>query len=261
MKKLFIISVVLFFGLESFSQQSPKPKNKKEEKRKKIDALIKQEEEGVVAYKKHFSYGGKLISDGFGFFIEKGKANSIRKATLYQLEIGERKHQKETSTISFLTGTTYTYGKINFVYPVKLGVQQQFLLGNKTNKNGVSISGNYGGGLSIALLRPYELQVTKSGQNVFIRYESADSSLFVNSGAINGGPTLSNGWNGLKVTPGAYAKTALRFDYGKYNEMISALEIGLTAEFYSKKIPQMVYNKQRNFFFNAYVALVFGKRK
>jgi hypothetical protein len=43
--------------------------------------------------------------------------------------------------------------------------------------------------------------------------------------------------------------------------MVNALEVGLTAEFYSKKIPQLIYLKQRNLFFNAYISIVFGKRK
>ena len=44
----------------------------------------------------------------------------------------------------------FIYGKENFFYPVKLGVQQQILLGNKSNKNGVSVTANYGGGIVIS---------------------------------------------------------------------------------------------------------------
>jgi hypothetical protein len=56
-------------------------------------------------------------------------------------------------------------------------------------------------------------------------------------------------------------KPAIRFDYGKYNEMVSAIEIGLIGEFYAKKIPQMVYQKERQLFVSAFVAIVFGRRK
>jgi hypothetical protein len=65
----------------------------------------------------------------------------------------------------------------------------------------------------------------------------------------------------MEVVPGAYVKTGLRFDYGKYNEMISALEVGITGEFYSKKVPQMIYIEQKQFFLSAYVTLMFGRRK
>jgi hypothetical protein len=65
----------------------------------------------------------------------------------------------------------------------------------------------------------------------------------------------------LKLTPGLYVKPGLRFDYGRFNDLVSAIEVGVAAEFYSKKVPQMLYNKEKQFFFSAYFALLFGKRK
>jgi hypothetical protein len=65
----------------------------------------------------------------------------------------------------------------------------------------------------------------------------------------------------LKFTPGLYVKPAVRFDYGRYNDLVSALEVGVTGEFYGKKVPQMLYNKQKNFFFTAYFTVTFGRRK
>ena len=136
----------------------------------------------------------------------------------------------------------------------------QFLLGNKSNKNGVSITGNIGGGLSLGLLRPYEVKVEKNGQDVYIKYDSPDSLLFL-SGPVLGGPGLGRGWSDLKITPGIYLKPALRFDYGKYYEMINAIEVGVIGEYYTKDIPQMVHNDPKKFFLSAYFSLVFGKRK
>ena len=139
-------------------------------------------------------------------------------------------------------------------------MQKQFLLGNKSNKNGVSVTANIGGGLSLGLLRPYELQVEKNGELVYVRYESDDSLLF-KTGTINAGPGLGKGWNHLKFTPGLYVKPGLRFDYGRYNDLLTAIEVGVAAEFYSKKVPQMFDNKQKQFFFSAYFTVMFGKRK
>jgi hypothetical protein len=86
--------------------------------------------------------------------------------------------------------------------------------------------------------------------------------IFANPVGLNpSGPGLGKGWNHLKLTPGLYVKPGLRFDYGRYNDLLTAIEVGVTAEFYSKKIPQMISNKERQFFFSAYFALMFGKRK
>jgi len=265
MKKVLILITLSAFSFVAFSQQNQKSdkKSRKEAKRDKINAQIKAEEEGVIAYKKHFAFGVKLTSDGYGISFEKGYSKSVRKATLFQLEITERKHQKEEKQRNPTPGISSApiiYGKINFFYPVKLGVQKQFLLGNKSNKNGVSITANVGGGLSLGFLRPYELEVDKNGERTFIRYESEDSLLF-RSGPYYGGPGLGKGWNNLKFTPGLYVKPGLRFDYGRYNDLVSAIEVGVAAEFYSKKIPQMFDNKERQFFFSAYFTIMFGKRK
>jgi hypothetical protein len=264
MKKIIFSLFVVSLSLGSFAQQ--KTKSSKEERREKkkdrINAMMKLEEEGVITNKKHFVGGVKLNSDGYGGFLEKGIAQSVKRSLLFQLDISERKHPKEVKQINRNGAGPYVYGKINFFYPVKLGVQEQFLLGNKGNKNGVSVTANVGGGISLGLLRPYLLGYDSAGTQIFrgLTSNKFDSTRFLTFDPISG-PNLGTGFNKLKVTPGAYAKAALRFDYGKYNEVVSGLEVGVTAEFYSKKIPQMVYSKENNFFFSAYVSLIFGKRK
>ncbi len=258
MRRLFLITAGFLIAFSSFAQKAKK--EKKEENRKRINALIKQEEEGVISYRRHTVFGGKLINDGYGVFMEIGRAKSVKKAMLYQLELSERKSPREEKQSNPLYYTSpFIYGKQNFVYPVRLGMQQQILFGNKSNKNGVSITGNYGGGLAVALLRPYYVKLSSTGN--YVKYESADSATFLQVNDINSGPGFSKGWSDLTVNPGAYVKTALRFDYGSYNEIVSALEVGISGEFYSKKIPIMVRDPQKQFFFSGYVAILFGRRK
>jgi hypothetical protein len=266
MRKIFLLIITFSFSFCSLAQYARK--QRRQEKREYINQLIKQEEEGVIAFKKSFVFGAKLISDGYGIFFELGRANSVKKGTLYQLEISERKNIKEEKTYSYYSNSApsnfppFIYGKENFFYPVKLGVQQQRLLGNKSNKNGVAITTNYGGGVSLAFLRPYYIQVSEGNSVMlrYIKYNSSDSAEFLGSHII-GGPTFGKGWNELTVSPGLYAKAAVRFDYGSYNEVISAIEVGVAADLYSKKIPQIVYSPEKQFFFSGYVTILFGKRK
>lgn len=268
MKKLLLLVMMAAVAVPAIAQDTKSDKKtRKEERRLRISAIAKQEEEGVIKYKKHTAIGAKLTTDGYGGFIEVSRAQSVKRALLFQLDISERKHLKEIkqSNIYDIYGTTspLIYGKINFFYPVRLGVQQQFLLGNKGNKNGVSITANGGGGLIAGILRPYLVEVQKNagGQSEFVKYDPADTASYFLNGPYIGGPNLGTGWNQMKVTPGLYAKAAVRFDFGKYNEMLNAVEVGVSGEFYSKKIPQMVFNKDKQAFFSAYVAIIFGKRK
>ncbi|MEP7142149.1 MAG: hypothetical protein ABI707_04725 [Ferruginibacter sp.] len=282
MRKLFFICLAVAATLPSFAQKSKK--ERRDERKQRINELIKQEEEGVIAYHKHFVFGIKLTNDGYGGFLEWGRAKSIKKALLFQLDITERKHAKEDKQTNLSVPTApFSYGKINYFYPVKIGVQQQILLGNKTNRNGVSVTGNFGGGISLALLRPYNLEINDraKGNRKSIRFESSDSTLvstttipptyeldnvlFTDNNTLEelqvSGTGLGKGWGQMKVTAGLYAKAAVRFDYGKYNEMLDAIEVGLTGEFYSKKVPQMVFTNPKQYFITAYVAIMFGKRK
>lgn len=259
MRKIFFLLIMAQLSIHANAQDSRK--QRQQAKRQHINNILKQEEEGVITYKKSFAFGAKLTTDGYGIFFELGRASSIKKSMLYQLEISERKNIKEEKqTSNFSNSAPYIYGKENFFYPVKLGVQQQLLLGNKSNKNGVAVTANYGGGISAAFLRPYYVQVQNGNSIDYVKYNSPDSLQFL-TGNILGGPGLGKGWNQLTVTPGVYAKAAVRFDYGTFNEIISALEVGVTAEYYAKKIPQMVYNPEKQFFFGGYVAIIFGKRK
>jgi hypothetical protein len=259
------ITCLMFHGVVSAQKTKS---DRREEKKQRINALAKQEEEGVIAFRKQTVFGFKLLNDGYGMFLEIGRAQSVKKSLLFQFELSERKHPKEEKQSNIVLETApFVYGKINYFYPMRLGVQQQFLLGNKTNKNGVSVTANFGGGLSLGFLRPYYLEIsdpnTLGRRN--IKYESADSSFFRDNNALMNyyvtGSRFGVGWNEIKVTPGLYLKSALRFDYGRYNEMVNGLEVGLNVDYYTKNIPQLIFVDPKKLFFNAYITLVFGKRK
>jgi hypothetical protein len=53
----------------------------------------------------------------------------------------------------------------------------------------------------------------------------------------------------------------MRFDYGRYNETVSALEIGMSLEAYASKIPIMALREEKRMFFQGYIAILFGRRK
>jgi hypothetical protein len=78
---------------------------------------------------------------------------------------------------------------------------------------------------------------------------------------ILGASGFTKGWGEMKFAPGVHAKTGLRFDWGRFNNAISAIEVGANVEFYAKKVEQMVGVEPNQFFLNGYLAVVFGNRK
>ncbi len=272
-KKLFFISFILSSVFVSAQQKvkstgADAKQLKKAERREKINQLIKQEEEGALIYQKQGAFGFKFNTDAWSMFYEHGRYKTITKTNLWWLELGERKHPKEekvptlSASQGFLIISSYIYGKQNNFYYLKAGLGQQVLIGGKGNKNGVAVSAIYGGGFSAGLLKPYyiEIQNPSTNQKEQIKYTNNDS-LFLNPSIILGKGSFGKGFNEIKFVPGVHARAALRFDYGRYNEVLSAMEVGVNAEYYSQSMPILLLNKENKFFFNAYISLVFGKRK
>lgn len=265
MKKIILLTVSALISFYSFSQDSAGKKLTKKERKtdeqKRRNVLLKQNEEGVLYFAKHTAGGVQLRTNGYGAFIELGRSRSARWTNLYAFEITEIKHRKEEKSGGALTNA-FVYGKINNFYQAKLGFGQQYVFGQKGNKNGVAVLGIVQGGLSVGVLKPYYITPnSQSGIGHDIKYDSKDSVAFLDPFAISGGAGFTKGWNELKVKPGVYLKTALRFDFGRYNESIQALEIGMSLDYYASKIPQLAFSPPANLFFQGHIAFVFGKRK
>ena len=269
MKNIFIACLFLLpICLNAQQKQVSERQQKKADRRAQIDKLIKQEEEGALIFNKQSIFGIKLNTDGYGIFYEKGKYKTINKTNLWWIELNEHKHVKEEKfakgdpNFGFLIGNPYVYGKINNFFIFLIGIGQQKLIGGKGNKNGVATTLNYGGGFALAMMKPYHLDVNDplSGATKTIRYVQ-DSTLFLDQTRIIGATGFTKGLGRMDYIPGFHARASLRFDYGRYNETASGIEVGINAEYYTKEIIQMAQNANKKFFFNAFVAITFGRRK
>ncbi len=264
MKKICLILIITSLAVSAFAQSKrEEKKEKKEAKRQKINEMVRQAEEGVLIYQKQSIFGIQLRTNGYGIYYELGRMKTNRKTNIYRIDITELKHSKEEKQLggSFIFGNPFVYGKINNFYPITVGFGQQYILGQKGNKNGVAVTGIYNVGLSVGLLRPYYLNVDDSvGGEQTIKY-SENNTLFLDRGAIRSGGGFGKGWNELKVKPGAFAKVGMRFDYGRFNESVSGLEIGMSLEAYASKIPLLALQKDKRMFFQGYIAVLFGRRK
>jgi len=274
MAKQISIFIFSFFLLaQSFGQQAAIPYEKKREeklqKKNRINEIIRNEEEGVPAFAKQSIFSYKQNHDGYGFVFEKGWMKTPYKSTIVQIELSEKRHPKEDkqgkqifSNSGFAVfGRPFVFGKQNIFYQAKAGIGKQLMIGGKTNKNGVAAYFVIVGGFSAGLERPYYLEIDATPVNLRIKYTEQNRSKFLNSNEILGGTGLQLGWNEMKFNPGAYAKAGLRFDWARFNQVVSAIEFGFSADIYSKKVIQMVDNPAKSFFPSGYIGLVFGNRK
>lgn len=240
-------------------------KDKKTLKRERINAMVKEEEEGNLSYVKQNGFGIELRTNGYGVFFEIGRRRSQRWTNTYSIELSEIKHSKEEKTGGSFFTSPFVYGKINNFYQAKLGFGQQYIFGQKGNKNGVAVIGLAQAGFSMGMLKPYYISLSSTGET--IKYDD-EPNTFLSYDPNNSAAGFTKGWNEVKLKPGAYVKAALRFDIGRFNESVSAIEIGLSMDAYADKISIMApvsddihsVGPQR-FFFQGHIAFVFGRRK
>ncbi|MET0634906.1 MAG: hypothetical protein ABWZ25_02695 [Chitinophagaceae bacterium] len=264
MKKFCLIVSVVLLASAAQSQSSREDRlQRKEAKKNRISELIRQSEEGVLVFERQSIFGIQLRTNGYGVFYELGFMKTNRKTNIFRIDVAEVKHPREEKLFggSFPFGSPFVYGKINYFYPVSLGFGQQYILGQKGNKNGVAVSAIYNAGLTLGLLRPYYITIEDATRNPkTIRFTESDSTEFL------GGPFLSRGgfgkgWSEIKVKPGAFAKLAMRFDWGRFNETVSGMEIGLSADYYTDDIPILLFQNDKKLFFQGHLAILFGRRK
>lgn len=233
-----------------------------------------------VIYRKSWNAGMRLRSNGFCFGAEFTRSQRFKKSLLFQVQFSYFVDPKQTRQQSpygsggiFGDGyKPYIFGKRNSLFTLYGGVGQKFLLAEKGKRHGVQIFFKYAAGFSLAILKPYYLKVVDTtsiqnntfSQTVDIGYvEGGNNELFLGNSRygniIVGASGFRKGWK-LSALPGLHTEIGMEFDFGKNDQIIKALEIGVAADFYYKKVPVMI---QDNTFLypSVYVGFMLGQRK
>jgi hypothetical protein len=264
---LFFFPLVIL-SVPAFAQQSGTPdynysNSKNSAKQQRINQMMKMDEEGEIIFNHYGLFGLKLATNGYGLFYERGKFLTNKKSRTLTFELNEIKDPKDHQEAVSTDGYTYNYvsvGRLNNFYEFKASYGQQILLGGKGNKNGVAVTYLYSAGLSLGMLKQYVLDLQPTAQNPNV-LTSTYPTIFDSSYVVYDTKGFGGGWDHLRFTPGLNAKLAMRFDFGRFNQNITAFESGVTAEYYVQEMPLMAYVQPKHLFFNAYISIMFGKRK
>ncbi|MDX2002764.1 MAG: hypothetical protein SFW35_10050 [Chitinophagales bacterium] len=258
-----ILSIlILLIGLPSIAQV---PLSMRDPKKK-----------GII-YRKEFTFGAKIASNGWGVVFNTGKILNIKRTRLFEFELADIKHPKEKKQSAELgfwslpvgSPKDFYYGKQNEFFTIRAGFGYRRNIAEKAEKNGVNLSLVYLGGISLGFLKPYYLDlaypIDSAGDIAEVRSEkygdNNNQAKFTNWYEIVGASGFGKGFKELEPVPGVYAKLALNFEFGSRDNFITALEGGFMADIYYKKVPIMI-NQDNNFLWmQAYLSLHIGKRK
>ena len=225
------------------------------------------------ALKNEFSGGFQLLTNGYGLFVQYGMLHGgdeygaeyqdkFYQVRLFELELNEIKHSKEIKSQPLFSYNNsqprnYILGKVNNFYQMNIGFGIRKLIAGKPDPETFSIHWASRGGLSLALLKPYYLDIYGLGE---VKYSDSIAQDFISPELIRGKASLAKGLDEIKVIPGLYLKSGLHFDFSGKKKLASALEVGVNGSIYTKKIKQMVNIDPQLYFFGAYVSLQFGKK-
>lgn len=218
----------------------------------------------VTLYRQDISGGIIIHNEGWGGYFRYGRQLTYNKRISYSLDIVTMHHPKEVKVVNqqFNDGKGYFFGKLNAMYIVRPGIGMRHIRYEKIREKGVEISFNYSAGPSLGLLKPVYLQIlnpTNDPTQFIITEEKYDPNIH-DIDFIYGRAKNTLGLGEMKFSPGVFANLGVQFEYANEDDMIRAIELGGTLDFYFKPVSIMAGNPTQNLFVSLYFKFIFGRK-
>ncbi len=226
-------------------------------------------------YDKELLVGGRFNSNGWSAGVYYVTRKSAGTYNFWQLHFSEIKQEKQikqqpgkSSHPELGIATPYVFGKINNLYTLQIGFgQEQFLLPGVIEDN-LSLSLRYNAGFSLAMLKPYYLQLVRAdyswAEPVFhledIKYSDSSADDFLNNADIHGASKWSKGLKEMQFVPGAYVEAAFVITPKAQKWLVEAITLGACASFYIKTLPIMAELPAKPYQVYLFAGLAIGKR-
>jgi hypothetical protein len=232
----FLLVVFLFSGFSLHAQQT-----------------LKQSEynltplKGIVFFRE---WAGELELQTNGLSIGFKRGNIVRYdlTKYYHFNIGYVIDPRERSKSQYLQNfsgvSNYTYGKQHNFFVARGGMGRKYFLSEKAPKRGVAVGYSFEGGVNLGILKPYYLVLEYSDEldRTFRSepYSDENAHVFLNTDKIRDKGRFFEGWNEISIVPGFHLNAAVHFSLGAYTEFVRAMEVGVHADTYLRKVPIMV---------------------
>jgi len=218
-------------------------------------------------------FGAKANSNGWSGCVYYLKRLSSTAANLWQFSFSEIQHDKqikEQGTDPVLSSlgnpSPFVFGKINNLYTLQVGLGKEHLLLPAVVEGNISVSFRYNYGFSVAMLKPYYLKLiyTDTGAGAPYlkeqKFNSSDSSKFLNANAILGASKWSKGLSEIDYVPGIYLDAAICIQPGKNKLFVQVITLGANLAYYAQSLPIMADLKAYPWQASLYAGIAFGKR-
>jgi len=222
-----------------------------------------------ILYQKETSVKLSILTEGWSVGYDIGRIEKYYITTFKHISFGSIHHFKEFSNAnnfsSNATTSQYYYGKQNSLYYIRAGKGRIRYLSDKTKRRGVAVGYSLEGGLTAGFLKPYYLKFERNIDGltrlVEEKYSEENASEFLDEHAIVDASNFLVGITETKLIPGVHGKFATHFSLRANSSFVSAVDVGIVMDLFIRKVPLMILQKNRPYFFNLYVTLQLGKRE
>ena len=229
-----------------------------------------------VFYRNEWSVALMFNSNGWGANYRYGKRIDAANKRLFEVDFAYMKDPKESKSYA-REGARYVEGKKNLAFNFRFGYGKQHEVFRKHDAGGVAIRYFYNFGPSVMLLKPiyYNIEEFVDLGGGWGYYEQLPEPGKYNTGwmahnlRIHSRASFFKGFESLSVLPGAFTKFGFNFEFGKQDRVIHALEAGVIAEGFIKKVEIMDFTtpsggqtkvaKNQQLFLTIFVSYRFGR--
>ena len=234
-----------------------------------------------TSFRQSLSLAGRLNTHGWsaGLLYQSGsgralfRGSRIKPLVLWSLNLSEIIHEKQAkqqrggnSFPELGKARPYIFGKTHHLYLLQLGYGRQHLLFPKVLEGNISISFRYTGGFSMAILKPYYLDLIYTEytpDQIHIvraeRYSQENKEVFLNRQQILGSSGWRRGLDRIRYVPGLFANAALVLQPSQSKSFIKMVSLGADVSGHIKELPIMADQKARSCIAGWYVGLSLGK--
>ena len=215
-------------------------------------------------YRHEQHFGAGIHTSGFGLEFVRSVRPIGRKQINFKLDWVSMKHPKEVKVYHpfYESARGYYYGKMNGFSITRLGVGQTIPFSEKTDRGSVALSFHYAGGYAHGWLKPVYLEIIRQETNSDRTYLSTErydpAEHFVEN--IYGRASWLTGFDAIKFQPGAWIKSGIQVEYGRMEEKVSLLDMGVALDFFPSPVPIMASDLEKRLFLNLYMTLHVGNR-
>lgn len=169
------------------------------------------------------------------------------------------KEQKIESLYVDQGGKDYYFGKKNYGYTLTplIGLSRQLI--QKSDFNRVSLRINAAVGPSLAIQKPYYLEVAVPFNQTqaiveVVKYDPTQH----NYGNIVGEADYFLGLNELSISPGIRGKLSGNLDFSRSDDYIRGIEFGVNADYYFTSPQLMATVENKNLYIGGMIGILFG---